>query len=202
MIDLIKGQVKRIEEKSITIFVNGFGLKLNIANSDSFQENKEAEIFTYLHWNQEKGPSLFGFKNELERHVFLMIIDCPKIGPGIAINILNQIRASQLLEIITSNNETALSSINGIGPKKAEQIIAHLKHKVKKFIESGKVEISESDKGFTQWQSVKDALTSLNYTNQEIIGAVKYLSENYKDKNLSLDQLIRSSLAYLSQKTK
>ena len=202
MIALIKGQIKRIEEKSLTIFVNGFGLHLNIANTNLFQENQEVEIFTYLHWNQEKGPSLYGFKNKLERSVFLMIIDCPKIGPGIAINILNQIRASQLLEIITSNNEAALSSINGIGPKKAEQIIAHLKYKVKKFIESGKVEISESDKGFTQWQSVKDALSSLNYTNQEITGTIKYLSENYKDKNLTLDQLIRSSLAYLSQKSK
>ena len=68
-----------------------------------------------------------------------MIIDCPKIGPGIAINILSQISAGQFLEIISSHNEEALSSINGIGPKKAEQIIVTLKSKVAKLLTSGQI---------------------------------------------------------------
>lgn len=198
MLDYISGTVHKIHDKSATILVNGLGLLLNIPQVHNLKEGKKTELFAYMHWNSEKGPSLYGFQTELERTTFLMIIDCPKIGPSIALTILSQIQAPQFLEIITSQNEKALSSINGIGAKKAEQLITSLKHKVSKLIEKG-IAVTAVQQDFVQWQNISDVLASLNYSRQEISGAMKYLTETYANENHPLDQLIRAALGYLNK---
>ena len=197
MIDYLIGKVKDVKEKTITLLVSGIGFQLQTPHPENFIKDKEIELYTYLHWNQEKGPSFFGFKEELEKIVFLMIIECPKIGPGIAINILSQLNASQFLEIINSQNEKALSGINGIGSKKAEQIIVQLKHKVSKLLISGKLP-AQTQQDFVQWQNISDVLITLNYSKQEIAKTMQYLTEKYAGQNIMLDQLIRSALKFLS----
>lgn len=199
MINYLSGTVKKIYEKSATIVVSGIGFLCYVPRVGVLKENTTAELYTYLHWNQDNGPSLYGFHDELERKTFLLIIDCPKIGPSIALSILSQLTAPQFLEIITSQNESALSSINGIGEKKAEQLVIQLKHKVAKLISSGNVTV-DTQQDFVQWQNINDVLNSLNYSRQEISGAMKYLSEKYSDQNYPLDKLIRAALSFLSQK--
>ena len=197
MISYLIGTVKEIKEKSLTLLVNGFGFNIQTPNTKGISTNKQLELFTYMHWNAENGPSLYGFTQELEKTVFLLIIDCPKIGPGIAINILSQISAGQFLEIVSSHNEEALSKINGIGPKKAEQIIVNLKSKVSKLLASGQIK-SDQQQDFVQWQNVNDVLFSLNYSKPEIAKTMQYLTEKYSGQNVALDQLIRAALGYLS----
>jgi len=197
VIDYIVGKIKKIDEKSVTMLVNGLGFGLQVPQTKNLILDKEAELFVYTHWNQEKGPSLFGFQKEIEKTVFLLIIECPKIGPGIAIKILSQISAGDFLEIISSQNEKALSNINGIGPKKAEQIIMQLKSKVSKLLSSGKVQ-GETQQDFTMWQNVNDVLISLNYSKPEITKTMQHLTAKHAGQDVPLDQLIRSALGYLS----
>jgi Holliday junction DNA helicase RuvA len=199
MINWLQGTIKKIDEKVVTLLVAGIGFKLLVPHARGLSENKESGFFIYFHWNAEHGPSLYGFQEEIERDVFLLIIDCPKIGPGIALNILAQISPSQFLDIVASQNESALSAINGIGPKKAEQIIVQLKHKVSKFIDAHKGDMVQQQ-SFVLWQNVSEVLSSLNYSKQEIGGAMQYLVQKYPDQNSSLDQLLRTALAYLSTK--
>ncbi|MBD3232053.1 hypothetical protein GF322_05365 [Candidatus Dependentiae bacterium] len=197
MINYLSGKIKDIKEQTVTLLVNGVGFALQVAQTKHLIKDKEAEFYTYLHWNSEKGPSFYGFSNEVEKTVFLLIIDCPKIGPGIAINILSQIDSMQFLEIVSSQNEDALSDINGIGPKKAEHIIMFLKNKVAKLLSSGQIKIGKQQ-NFVQWQNVNDVLTSLNYSKSEITKTMQYLTEKYSTQNVSIDQLIRAALSYLS----
>lgn len=197
MIDFLVGKIKEVKEKSITVLVNGIGFDLHVARTKNLQKNKEVELHTYLHWNQEKGPSIFGFQEEIEKTVFLLIIDCPKIGPGIAMKILSQINAGEFLEIVSSQNDKALSKVNGIGAKKAEQIIVNLKNKVAKLLTSGKLP-AQSQQDFTMWQNVSDVLVSLNYSKPEITQAMQHLTQKHAGENVPLDQLIRSALSFLS----
>ncbi len=197
MIDYLAGVIKSVRDKSITVLVGGFGLSVLVPKASGYVQNKSIELYTYLHWNQEHGFSLIGFATELERTVFLMIIDCPKIGPSIALNILSQVGAGEFLKLISAQNEKGLSSLNGIGPKKAEQLIVELKHKVSKLLASGNVPVEEQQ-DFVEWHNVSEVLTSLNYSKPEIGKAMTFLAAKYQGQNCSLDQLIRSALAYLS----
>lgn len=199
MFDLLSGTVISIGQKSITLLVGGIGFAVFVPNTTNFTLDATVKLYMYFHWNQENGPSLYGFGTQLERKVFLMIIDCPKIGPTIALNILSQLSAAQFLEIVTTNNASGLSAVNGIGAKKAEQIIVELKHKVQKLLQSGEFVI-EQQQNFVMWQQLHEVLTSLNYTKPEIAKATQHLTEKYAGQNCPLDQLIRVALAYLSQK--
>ncbi|QQR49793.1 Holliday junction branch migration protein RuvA [bacterium] len=197
MIDYLIGRVEEVSEKSITLDMKGIGMTINVPQAHNIDTNKDIHVFTYLHWNQEQGPTIFGFLSKLDRKVFLLIIDCPKIGPGIALNILSQLSSNQFLEAVSTNDEKTLSSISGIGAKKAEQIIVHLKHKVQKLLLSHEIAFEEQT-SFVQWQQVNEVLGSLHYSKPEIAKAMNYLTEKYKGQNGTLDQLIRSALSYLS----
>lgn len=198
MIDYVSGIIKNSLDKKVTIDVNGFGMSLQTPRTNGLQKDKPATLFSYLHWSAEQGPTLFGFQTELERTVFLLIIDCPKIGPSLALSILAHFSASQFLEIITSQDDRRLSEVSGIGAKKAEQIMVQLKHKVQKLVSSGQVTATEAQSNFVQWQNVNDVLASLNYSKAEITKAMTHLTEKYNNENCSLDQLIRTALSYLS----
>ena len=80
-----------------------------------------------MHWNAENGPSFYGFTTPFDKTVFTHIMQCPGIGPKIALTALASIGASGILEAIQCGDIKRLSSINGVGTKKAEQIILHLK---------------------------------------------------------------------------
>ena len=198
MIEKLRGTVDAVFEKSVTLSVHGVGFSLSVPDASSLKPSEEVTLFTYLHWHQDKGPVLYGFTNELDRTVFLLIIECPKIGPSIATTILGNISAAQFLDAVASQNEKALSSVNGIGVKKAEQLVTSLKHKVSKLISQGKLK-TEDQQSFAHWHQVSQVLTSLNYSRQEITSAMQYLSEKYTGKEYPLDQLIRATLTFLSK---
>ena len=89
---------------------------------------------TYMHWNQDNGPTLYGFNSILEKTVFLLIISCSGIGPKIGLAVLHHLEPATFVQAIIEENIKVLSSISGIGAKKAEQICVALKHKVAKLL--------------------------------------------------------------------
>ena len=100
MISYLCGKIKDINDKSVTLLTNDIGFMIYTPKPSRFTQDQSAELFTYLHWNPENGPSFYGFQTALEKQVFLMIIECPKIGPSIALNILSKIGASEFLIIV------------------------------------------------------------------------------------------------------
>jgi holliday junction DNA helicase RuvA len=197
--DCLHGTITAVRDRDVTLTVGGIGFAVFVPQVAQFVIDTQAQLFIHFHWNAENGPSLYGFGSELDRQVFLMIIDCPKIGPTLALSILSRYSAGQFLEIITTANEAALSDVSGIGEKKAEQIIVTLKHKVQKLVNTGALAV-EHQQGFVQWQQLNEVLLSLNYSKPEIVKVTSHLSEKYAGQNYPLDQLIRAALAYLSQK--
>lgn len=197
MIDYLAGIVKDVKEKSITLLVDKIGFDVHVPNPSQCILESHVALYTYLHWNQENGPSVFGFTTPQERTVFLLIIECPKIGPSIALNILSHMSAGKFLDALCAQNEKALSAINGIGAKKAEQIIVQLKHKASKLIETGKI-TREENLDSVAWNNLSDVLVSLNYSKPEIGKAMQHLTTKYAGQNTPLDQLIRAALAFLS----
>jgi Holliday junction DNA helicase RuvA len=197
MFSYIKGKIKSVNEQTITIENNNFGFEIFVPEISKFSKNQETELFLHLNWNQEQGPSLFGFETETQKSIFLLIISCSGIGPKMGINIMSQIGTEQFLEAVQSNDTKTLSSINGIGPKKAEQIVFSLSSKVGKLINSG-IKIEGSQK-FEHWKNLSDVLVSLNYSKPEIDKAMQYLRKNYTDKKYVFDELLRFSLGFLSK---
>ena len=201
MIALLQGTVINHDEKSITLLANNIGFRVLVPKPEQFTTNQEVELFTYLHWNQEQGPSLLGFTSELDKKVFLLIIECPKIGPSIGLSILAQIEAQAFLQLVATQNSKGLSQLNGIGQKKAEQIIIELKNKITKIALSIPASDKEDHKYFTMMNELTEVLASLNYSKQEVSNTIAHINKSNKAPNSSFDQLLRSALAFLSDKS-
>jgi len=197
MISHISGTVKSISDQSIVVDLHGLGLQVSVAQEAVFQIGSPVQLHAYMHWNQENGPSLFGFTSELEKAVFLMIIDCSGIGPKIGLAALGSLGAERFIEVIQSGDERGLSKVNGIGPKKAEQMMVHLKHKVVKLLEKG-IKVTGSAQ-ITHWQNIQEVLESLNYSRPEISATMRHLRESEVDAALPFDNLMRKALSFLAK---
>ena len=200
MLSHLHGTVTHITDQLVIIDVNGIGFELHITQPGTLSLNKPAKLITYLHWNQEQGPSLFGFHHEQEKNTFTLIISCSGIGPKIALAVLRDLGATHFLQAVNSHNIEALSSVSGIGAKKAEQMIVALKGKVSKLIASGSIDF---DGATTLWKDVNDALLSLNYSRPEISRAVSILKIDSAKTETSptFEIMFRKVLALLSKRS-
>ena len=198
MLASITGTIKAIKERSVHVDMGVLGFQVSVANESLYHLEQKVHLCTYMHWNQEQGPTLFGFSNELEKTLFLTIIDCSGIGPKIGLAVLGDLGAERFIEIVQAEDEKSLSKVSGIGPKKAEQMIVQLKHKVAKLLDNGLQVVGSAQ--VTQWQNIQEVLESLNYSRPEIMAAMKQLRESEPQINAPFDQLMRRALSFLAKK--
>jgi holliday junction DNA helicase RuvA len=198
MIHMITGVVKAQYDQSLAIDIGSIGFLIQVPQASSFHVGATVSLNTYLHWNQEQGPSMFGFASDIERDVFLLIISCSGIGPKIGLAVLAQIGSQSFIRAVQQEDVGALSKVSGIGAKKAEQIIVHLKHKVASLIKLG---VQLDDGGdLESWHTIGEVLGSLNYSRTEISSVMKHLRQEYPNTQLPFDQLMRHALSFLSKK--
>jgi len=199
MINYIKGSVKAVNEQQLSVVSEAMqiGFAINVINSSSFSQNDDVELYIHMHWSQENGPSLYGFRTVQERELFVLINSCSGIGPRMALTILEQADAEVFIRAIQAHDIKALSQIKGIGAKKAEQLVLQLKDKVDKFIISHDVKSIGVAKHLKQ---VSDVLKSLNYSRAEIQQAVIYLRDQQYESDPSFDQVMRRALSFLAKK--
>jgi Holliday junction DNA helicase RuvA len=195
MIESLTGTVTAVNAASVHLNIGYATMVLQVPMSNQYAINTTATIYTYLHWNQEQGYSLFGFQEQFERSVFLIAIDCSGVGPKVALSILANLGARLFIRAIQNADAKLLSSVPGIGLKRAEQIIVQLKHKIDADLLG---HVSEEQE---HWLTVTQALEALHYSRGEILQAIDYVrSKTDSGKpNASFDQILRQALTYLAK---
>jgi len=199
MLAYLRGTIVSSYDSMLTIDVSGVGYAVSVARAEYFEKGAQATVCTYMHWIQDQGPSLYGFSTEIEREIFLLIISCSGMGPKIGLAVLSQLSPLQFLQVIQEGNQAGLSSVNGIGPKKAEQMIVQLRHKVGKLIAKG-VDIPQENKSLELWKNLSDVLQSLNYSRQEVESALMHTRSQVAGSDYIFDELLRHSLSFLAKR--
>ena len=74
MLDYFVGTIQEAQEQEIILDIGMLGLTLQVPRAESFERNTPIKIYSYLHWNAENGPSLFGFTHTIDRSIFKIII--------------------------------------------------------------------------------------------------------------------------------
>jgi holliday junction DNA helicase RuvA len=184
---------------TVVCAIEGVCYEISVPSINAFSNQQKGTIYTYMHYNQEQGPSLYGFSSKFEKTMFLSIISCSGIGPKLALTMLEHMAAQDLINIIMSHDQKALSSIPGIGAKKAEQLIVSLKHKFEKLLATG-ITVENPSTNLKVWQELSQALVSLNYSRNEVARALSFVKES-DEKTAQFDQLLRKALSYLSKPT-
>lgn len=134
MIGALNGKILERRGEQVTLDVNGVGydVTLTAAALSSISKENTLRITVYTDV-KESSISLFGFRNSLEKEVFLMLRKVKGIGSKIALSIVSSVGAEGVLRTIGQNDIARLKSIPGIGGKTAERIIVELRESVTQF---------------------------------------------------------------------
>jgi holliday junction DNA helicase RuvA len=195
MLATLTGVVRFVQEQAVVLEVHGVGFTLTMSPG-GLVVGDTAQLHTYLHWSADHGPSLFGFVSAHEKAVFVSLISCSGIGPKVALALLGKLGAHAVITALVSGDQAALSSVSGVGPKKAEQIVVQLRSKVDHLIESPAMSGSTNA---LAWKEVSDALVALNYSRPEISRALQQVAEQQAGKSVLFPELLRNALAHLAK---
>ena len=182
----------------IIIDVMGVGYKVFMSETSI---NKLGEIgdkvrvYTHYHVREDE-ISLYGFLNIEELNMFELLISLSGVGAKSALNTLAYIEPSTFALAVVSNDTSKLVKIPGIGAKTAARIVLELKDKLKnQDIVKNKVDKIESN--IENKENIEEAITALQvlgYNRKEI----EKTFEKIEDTNISLEELIKKGLKYLS----
>jgi Holliday junction DNA helicase RuvA len=75
---------------------------------------------------KEDGWALYGFDTSSERQVFQRLLTASGFGPKLALALLSALGAERTVRSILARDLAALSSVSGIGRKKAERLVLEL----------------------------------------------------------------------------
>ena len=129
MIEYIKGEIVELTPTRMILECGGIGYELNISlNTYSAFGNKTTGKIYIYEVIREDAHLLFGFAEKIERELFLLLTSVSGVGPNTARMILSSLPPSELVQVIGSKNEAALTAVKG---KTAQRILVDLKNKVK-----------------------------------------------------------------------
>lgn len=132
MIEYIRGEIVELTPARMIMECGGIGYELSISlNTYSAYNGKKSGLVYVYEVIREDAHLLFGFSEKTERELFLMLITVSGVGPNTARMILSSIPPAELVQVIATKNEAALTTVKGIGLKTAQRILVDLKNKVK-----------------------------------------------------------------------
>ena len=202
MFDYLKGFItdKRKTSKGayLTIEVSNAGYLLEIADRDydSVLVNDAAEIKIYtLLVHREDSMSLYGFLNKETRDIFQILLSVSGVGAKMAIALLNEFDACDVIALVIYGNYKELTRAKGVGPKLAQKIILELKDKL---IKTDMPKLKSDSISKTQAIADTEAvLLSLGYEEDEIDDAIKKVIHTVTDISNS-EEVLRKALTTLS----
>ena len=129
MYNYIIGTVASITTNSIVLDNHGIGYNVFVSNPYAFEEGKEFKVYLYNHIREDE-HSLYGFKTEEERTLFLRLIDVKGLGPKVAMPMFATGSVNGIIDAIDRENIVYLTKFPKVGDKLARQIILDLKGKL------------------------------------------------------------------------
>ena len=171
MYDYIIGTVTSLKNNAIVLDNNGIGYLIYVSNPYAFEEQKEYKVYVYQQIKEDEN-SLFGFKNQAEKELFLKLISVKGLGCKMAMPIL-----------AVGNVEGIMDAI---GEKLARQMILDLKGKL------AFIGVGISDDELTTSEELKEVLLGLGYKDKEIKGILTKVN-----KDLPIEEQVKEALRLL-----
>jgi Holliday junction DNA helicase RuvA len=133
LIAYLNGKLTLKTPTYVYVDCNGVGYHVNVSlNTYSELEKLDnVKILTYVHTNDD-GQTLYGFMNDEERAIFVLLISVSGVGPNTARVIMSYMTTDEVKSAIVHENVGAISKVKGIGPKTAKRLILDLKDKILK----------------------------------------------------------------------
>lgn len=195
MYDFLSGELVEHRATHVVVAVNGVGYELAVPLGAQFAA-RDGRVHVWTHLVvREDAHLLFGFPERRVREVFRLLLGVSGVGPAVALALLSNLAADELLKAIAEQDEAALRRAKGVGKKTAEQILLDLREKAPRLL-------AESEKGTlvprpaqavsrVQEDAVR-ALVSIGFTEKEARTNVERAAKSAPPDDL--ERLVRTAL--------
>ena len=202
MIEQIRGKLIQKSPTFVVVDVAGIGYGVNVsARTGGMLPEENAEVLLYTNLVvREDSMTLFGFADQAEKDLFLMLLDVNGVGPKMAQRILSGVSPADLLNMIASDNKSALGKIKGLGKKTTEQMVLTLKDRAAAMLQAlGNVEGSGVTGMGVLTGAKMEAVLALHTLGVKDPAAEKAVAKAYENLGDSADAatLIPEALKYL-----
>ena len=182
MYNYIKGIIIEVKSNSIVLDNNGIGYEIYTPNPFAFEEGKDYKVYVYEYIREDE-QSLYGFKTNEEKELFLKLIDVKGLGPKMALPIIAMGSINGISDAINRENILYLKKFPKIGDKLARQMILDLKGKLELTGEVIELDISDE---------LMEALKGLGYKDKDIKAILPKVNKENK-----LEEQIKEALRLL-----
>jgi len=210
MIARLKGTVEEKSKERVVIDVQGVGYGLHVPET-VLQRLPESgsEVTLQVHTHvREDHITLYGFLSKLEKDVFELLMTASGVGPKLALTILSNFEAEQLLEAVSQGNKALFNGISGVGKKTVEKLFVEIREKAEKrlLLERGVGEssavsgkkVAVSSATSISWMSdLEQALLGLGYKEVDVRAALREVT-GLDSSSKDFDTALRSALGFLS----
>lgn len=171
----------------------GYAVQISLQTFDLLKDKDHARVLTHL-VVKEDGHTLYGFAEEDERQLFLLLISVSGVGPNTARMILSSMKSADIKGAILGGNWALLKAVKGIGPKTAQRIVIDLQDKMKK-TDGGNELIPFSVEVNRAAEEALAALVMLGFSRAEAekgLNKIKQANPDY-----TVEQLVKNTLKIL-----
>ena len=206
MISYLKGKLINITPQSpagtyIVLDTNNIGYKI-LVNERTIallsSQNEEIQIFTTL-IHKEDAMILCGFLKPEERDLFEILLGVSGVGLKMALALLNEMTAIELIQAVLAENTKKLSKTKGVGQKLAQKLILELKDKMKLWHGNVEQESQSTVEKVTTsaYQEAQSVLLALGYTKEEAEKGLNSACLQLKETATS-EELLQTALKIIS----
>lgn len=187
MIGSLRGSLlERGADGHLLVEVGGVGYRVTVPLSalGAVGETGGA-VFLHIHTHvREDALILFGFPTADERYCFEALIGAHGVGPSLALALLSVHPPTSLRRAVATDDADALTSVPGIGKKTAARLLLELKARLDPLDDSFEPQWDSGRIAEGPRDSVKIALSSLGYSNDEVQSALRDLPEEGTEQEL------------------
>ncbi len=199
MIASLTGRLRRKATDHLIIDVSGVGYQVQAPLSTFYQlpeigEEVSLHIHTYV---REDTLALFGFLEEVEKDLFLLLMGVSGIGPRLALAVLSSLSIQDLSCAIENADDTMLCTIPGIGKKTAARMVLELKDKMRRLSFAA----PQDGKTAERIDQIGDAVSALVNLGYKKALAEETLTLILRQRpGLTIEALIREGLSVLTRR--
>ena len=135
MIGSLRGYITHVDRAQHEVLIelaSGIGYRVAVNDRTLNQIDLEGETLLYTHHQfiREGEQKLIGFCTQSEVATLETLVATPKVGPALALSILNTYGPAELAAIVGSDDIAALQAVNGVGKTTAQRVLVEMKDKL------------------------------------------------------------------------
>jgi Holliday junction DNA helicase RuvA len=135
MIGSLRGYITHVDRNRHEVLIelaSGVGYRVSVNDRTLNQIDLEGEtlLFTHHQFIREGEQKLIGFCTQSEVATLQTLVATPKVGPALALSILNTYGPAELAAIVGSDDIAALQAVSGVGKTTAQRVLVEMKDKL------------------------------------------------------------------------